>query len=539
MLGRALVLGGAHERAAVAFDQAAALALPGDPDTGVAVLLDAAFSSWLTAGPVRALPIAGRAAALAAPLDPALRAKVQAEWGRIALQSGNPAGMAATEPVAPWCSAGRPAGGRAPGTGRANDAGGVDPAGGIGGIGGAGGPRRVHGASGPGLFGAPGWIDSFAYSACLVERLAESDRAFAVARASADQAGDPAAIAALAVGHAYTLTRMGRLVEALEAVHVATSLTDLVPMMETFAGVAAAMVEQHLGRLDDSDRWCRRAEVTATARGEWNALVSLWDVLGHRRLRAGAATEACDLYERLEATVNRIGLGEPCLPPWGRHAVGAYLAAGRLGDAERLIGWLDECSERLPCRFPRIAAAAGRAQLAELTGRPDEADACFRTALGLHEEVDLPLEKVETLLGYGGFLRRSGRPALARPLLATAIDIADAAGAGWLGGAARGELRVAGGRRRRRVPTSLTAQEARVAGLVATGASNPQIARQLYISVSTVETHLERVYAKLGIRSRHELMALAATRKDLVPPPPALAPAPDPGPPPPGAAAGL
>jgi DNA-binding CsgD family transcriptional regulator len=51
-----------------------------------------------------------------------------------------------------------------------------------------------------------------------------------------------------------------------------------------------------------------------------------------------------------------------------------------------------------------------------------------------------------------------------------------------------------------------------VAALAATGASNPQIARQLSVSVSTVETHLERIYAKLGIRSRHELIAITAAR---------------------------
>ena len=44
---------------------------------------------------------------------------------------------------------------------------------------------------------------------------------------------------------------------------------------------------------------------------------------------------------------------------------------------------------------------------------------------------------------------------------------------------------------------------------------NPQIARQLSVSVSTVETHLERIYAKLGIGSRHELIAMAAARGDL------------------------
>jgi DNA-binding NarL/FixJ family response regulator len=49
-----------------------------------------------------------------------------------------------------------------------------------------------------------------------------------------------------------------------------------------------------------------------------------------------------------------------------------------------------------------------------------------------------------------------------------------------------------------------------VATLAATGATNADIARQLYVSVSTVETHLEHIYAKLGIHTRYQLIAAAA-----------------------------
>lgn len=62
------------------------------------------------------------------------------------------------------------------------------------------------------------------------------------------------------------------------------------------------------------------------------------------------------------------------------------------------------------------------------------------------------------------------------------------------------------GRKRETRPTtgwlSLTATELSVAGLVAQGLSNPQIAARLFISRYTVETHLKHIFGKLGITSR-------------------------------------
>jgi DNA-binding CsgD family transcriptional regulator len=73
----------------------------------------------------------------------------------------------------------------------------------------------------------------------------------------------------------------------------------------------------------------------------------------------------------------------------------------------------------------------------------------------------------------------------------------------------RDELAAAGGRRSRRSApgTGLTPQERRIADLASQGRTNRQIAASLSLSVNTVETHLQRVFAKLDIRSRVELVA--------------------------------
>ena len=478
MLGRALAMTGDHDGSAAAFDQAVSLARGHDPATAVEVLQDAAFCCWLSAGSGPALPLAGLARELAQPLGPALRIRADATWGELAMLCGDPAGMAATEAAAPWRASGQRAG-----------------------------QDEATAAA------AGGWApnNSFAYCACLAERFDDANRAFAAARAAAEQACAPEGIATLAVGHSYTLTRMGRFDEALEAINTALALLDLVPLMDSYAAVGRAYIQLYRGDLADSARWCQRAEATAMPRAELDAQLFVWEVLGHRRWREGAAAEACRYYGRLEATVGRMGIGEPCLPPWSRHAIGAYLAAGRTGAAERVLGWVEQAAGRLPCRFPKVVAATGRAWLAERAGDRDAAEGQFRAALALHDEVDLPVEHAETLLAYGEFLRRFGRRAEARPVLAQAARAADAAGAGWLVGLARAELNVAGGRLRRPAPAgALSAQEQRVAALAATGASNAEIARQLYVSVSTVETHLEHIYAKLGIHTRYQLIAAAA-----------------------------
>jgi tetratricopeptide (TPR) repeat protein len=276
------------------------------------------------------------------------------------------------------------------------------------------------------------------------------------------------------------------LARALAAVTAASSLAELVPFLDAWVCVGRAWLCLYMADLAESARLCERAESIAAARGQLIAELFLWEVRGHRRLREGAIAGACAAYDRLGDITRRMGVREPCLPPWARHAMSAYLAAGRVADAERILGWLDEMVPRLPCTFPRIAAATGRAQLAEFRGDRDGAHSHYRSALALHDEVDLPIEHCETLLAYGGFLRRAGWATRARPVLARAAQVAQGAGALWLAGFAHAELKVAGGRLRRHAPPgTLSPQEERVAALVAVGAANADIARQLCLSVST------------------------------------------------------
>jgi DNA-binding NarL/FixJ family response regulator len=105
-------------------------------------------------------------------------------------------------------------------------------------------------------------------------------------------------------------------------------------------------------------------------------------------------------------------------------------------------------------------------------------------------------------------LRRERRRTDARAQLRTAYDLFEAMGARSFAGRARQELTATGATahsRRNAILDELIPQEARIAGLAGEGLSNPEIAARLYISKGTVDYHLNKVFRKLGIRSRAQL----------------------------------
>jgi DNA-binding CsgD family transcriptional regulator len=135
----------------------------------------------------------------------------------------------------------------------------------------------------------------------------------------------------------------------------------------------------------------------------------------------------------------------------------------------------------------------------------------FDEALRLHGENDAPFDQARTELVYGEFLRRAGHRKEGRRHLRAALETFERLRAApWKERALR-ELRASGERARERDPSTLdrlTAQELQIAQFVATGQTNKEVAARLFLSPRTIDYHLRKIFAKLGISGRAELIRL-------------------------------
>ena len=143
-----------------------------------------------------------------------------------------------------------------------------------------------------------------------------------------------------------------------------------------------------------------------------------------------------------------------------------------------------------------------------LMSTDQHAEARYRESVELLSQVPVALDLAHTRLLFGEWLRRRRRRVEARAHLRAAYQRFDSCGAAPFAERARAELLATGEHVRKRTisaPSELTPQERQVAILAARGNTNAEIASRLFITVSTVEFHLNKVFRKLGISSRRQI----------------------------------
>jgi DNA-binding CsgD family transcriptional regulator len=214
--------------------------------------------------------------------------------------------------------------------------------------------------------------------------------------------------------------------------------------------------------------------VTALERPESNPLIGLWSIPD--------LIEAAARAERLDETVDRF---------------------------DRYADWVQHSPS--PARLSVLARCRA------LAGEGDVREQ-FETALAPDATIS-PFQQARTELLYGEWLRRGRKRREARPHLRRAADLFRQVGAPPWEERAEAELRATGEKARRRDPSTLdqlTPQELQIAGLVADGMTNREIAAQLFLSPRTIDYHLRKVFSKLGLTSRTELVRMGVRQQESV-----------------------
>jgi len=264
-----------------------------------------------------------------------------------------------------------------------------------------------------------------------------------------------------------------------------------------------ARVEACLGDVDAARRDAQQAIDASRQGGFILGEVGALGALGFVELSVKDPVGADQHLERAWKLHRSWGVGEPAMFLFVADYVEGLIELGKLDQANEVLTWLEERGQALDRPWALAVSARYRSLLATADGDFQTAFASIDRALKEHERLPMPFELGRTMLVLGTIRRRAKQKRPAREALEEALAIFERLGAPLWADKARAELARIGGRRS--VAGQLTDAEARVAKLAAAGRTNREIADALFMSVRTVEGHLSRAYAKLGVRSRTEL----------------------------------
>lgn len=357
---------------------------------------------------------------------------------------------------------------------------------------------------------SPSHVAAAALAAAWLDRQAEAldlaTRATALARESGALGLLPYSLELAA----WVQARCGRWQQAYAAASEALPLTR-----ERGQTAMTALELIHLtwidtGRGDEEAARAHAAEVRAIATVNGLDLLAWWVdcAIGLLALGLGNLEEALELLESVERNLASRAYYDRDLSP-GANLVEIYARLGRTDDAARALDRYIDYGTRTSTAWSPAVVERCRGILAS----DEEFEQRFLAALASHAPDD-PFGLARTRLLFGERLRRAGRRREARRELRAALGIFEQLGARPWAERARSELQASGERLRRRDPAEaeqLTPQELQIALQVAGGKSNKEVGAALFLSHKTVEAHLGRIYRKLGVSSRAELIHRFAT----------------------------
>ncbi|MEA2315285.1 MAG: hypothetical protein QOI03_1977, partial [Solirubrobacteraceae bacterium] len=281
----------------------------------------------------------------------------------------------------------------------------------------------------------------------------------------------------------------------LEEMAAANAVTGAV--LAPYVGLARAAFQ---GRESEAARLVETATNELMSRGESQGLTFI-------QFATAVLHNGLGRYEEALATTRRAG--EATHPSWWRNwgLVELIEAAARSGEAEVAADALGRLSQTTAASRTDWALGIETRSRALLT-EGDGAEPLYREAIERLERTRIRVELARAHLVYGEWLRRERRRLDAREQLRTAHELFTEFGMEAFAERARVELEATGEHARKRTVEArddLTPQEAQISRLAAEGATNQEIAAQLFISPSTVDYHLRKVFRKLGIKSRRQL----------------------------------
>ncbi len=287
------------------------------------------------------------------------------------------------------------------------------------------------------------------------------------------------------------------------------------PVVRRWALALRAALEARRGRQAEGRALATEALAGAEAAGDEHGIADALAPLGLLELGAGRPELAVEPLLRLDALSVALHVCEPAFQLYRADLVEALVGAGRLDVADGAIARFEREAATAGRAWGLATSARARAVVAAAHGDMDTAAAAVDRALGHHERLPMAFERARTLLVAGQVQRRRRAKGLADVALREAAEIFGSLGAAsW---AARAESERSRVGLRPRAPATLTPTEREIAGLVAAGYTNREIAERAFLAEKSVEKNLTRIYHKLGVRSRTALVGHLARQDPAAP----------------------